>query len=203
MTPPPTPTCTTAGQNRLLSLNYVYHGETDLICDAHRDWGQSFQRLHPRLPPRVRDKADEASGRKLRVSRQCHCVCRLVCCFEGMQGCTGMSLAALKTDKPWGGTHGSVQVPLPVLKLGVRVGYSRTSLSVSTMVSSSSRIPPLLPPLERRSATSHRTSSHTASPTLPRLRSHTTTPPLWSSLYTTAALRCSACCERPPSAPAT
>ncbi|KAL6769284.1 OGT1 [Auxenochlorella protothecoides x Auxenochlorella symbiontica] len=56
-----------AGQNRLLSLNYVYHGETDLICDAHRDWGQSFQRLHPRLPPRVRDKADEASGRKLRV----------------------------------------------------------------------------------------------------------------------------------------
>ncbi|KAH7621796.1 hypothetical protein Ndes2526B_g02615 [Nannochloris sp. 'desiccata'] len=40
-----------SGQNRLLALNYVHHGEEELVCAAHAAWGQRFQQLHPQLPP--------------------------------------------------------------------------------------------------------------------------------------------------------
>ena len=40
-----------AGQNRLLALNYVHHGETEVVCTAHAAWGQRFQQLHPPLAP--------------------------------------------------------------------------------------------------------------------------------------------------------
>lgn len=39
-----------AGQNRLLALNYIYHGETKFVCEAHAAWGRRFQELHPRMP---------------------------------------------------------------------------------------------------------------------------------------------------------
>ncbi len=40
-----------SGQNRLLALNYIHHGEEELVCAAHAAWGQRFQQLHPQLPP--------------------------------------------------------------------------------------------------------------------------------------------------------
>mmetsp|Transcript_37645 Transcript_37645/g.111342 ORF Transcript_37645/g.111342 Transcript_37645/m.111342 type:complete len:770 (-) Transcript_37645:253-2562(-) len=40
-----------AGQNRLLALNYIYQGEDPVVCKAHAQWGEQFQRLHPQLPP--------------------------------------------------------------------------------------------------------------------------------------------------------
>lgn len=35
-----------SGQNRLLALNYVYCGETEIVCKAHVEWGQNFEALH-------------------------------------------------------------------------------------------------------------------------------------------------------------
>lgn len=32
-----------AGQNLLLALNYVHHGESRLVCEAHEKWGERFQ----------------------------------------------------------------------------------------------------------------------------------------------------------------
>lgn len=43
-----------AGQNRLLALNYIYHGEEASVCAAHVTWGRQFQRLHKPLPPIVK-----------------------------------------------------------------------------------------------------------------------------------------------------
>lgn len=40
-----------SSQNRLLALNYIHHGEEELVCAAHAAWGQRFQQLHPQLPP--------------------------------------------------------------------------------------------------------------------------------------------------------
>lgn len=51
-----------AGQNRLLALNYVHPGESDLVCDAHAAWGEAFQRGHPRLPPRRRAEVAPGAG---------------------------------------------------------------------------------------------------------------------------------------------
>ena len=39
-----------ANQNRLLALNYIYHGEQEFVCAAHAAWGQRFQQIHPQLP---------------------------------------------------------------------------------------------------------------------------------------------------------
>jgi protein O-GlcNAc transferase len=46
-----TPDSRNAGQNRLLALNYMYHGEDALVCDAHVEWGARFAALHTPLPP--------------------------------------------------------------------------------------------------------------------------------------------------------
>lgn len=40
-----------AGQNRLLALNYAFHGEDEEVCEAHAAWGKRFEELHPPLPP--------------------------------------------------------------------------------------------------------------------------------------------------------
>ncbi|GFR51332.1 hypothetical protein Agub_g13698, partial [Astrephomene gubernaculifera] len=45
------PNCRNAGQNRLLALNYIYQGEDELVCAAHREWGQRFQAAISPLPP--------------------------------------------------------------------------------------------------------------------------------------------------------
>lgn len=43
-----------SGQNKLLCLNYVYHGEEKAVCDAHAAWGKRFEALHQPLPPSQR-----------------------------------------------------------------------------------------------------------------------------------------------------
>lgn len=57
-----------AGQNLMLALNYVYHGEARLVCEAHEQWGASFQALHPQLPPLGLGDVDASEGRPLVVS---------------------------------------------------------------------------------------------------------------------------------------
>lgn len=56
-----------AGQNRLLSLNYVHHGEEAVVCDAHREWGERFEARVEPLAPRRRVPEDSAPGRRLKV----------------------------------------------------------------------------------------------------------------------------------------
>lgn len=53
------------GQNRLLALNYVHHGETELVCSAHAAWGQRFQQLHPPMPALTAADVDTTPGRRL------------------------------------------------------------------------------------------------------------------------------------------
>ena len=33
-----------AGQNKLLALNYIHSGEDEMVCEAHAEWGEQFQR---------------------------------------------------------------------------------------------------------------------------------------------------------------
>ncbi|KAL4452759.1 hypothetical protein ABPG75_008421 [Micractinium tetrahymenae] len=56
-----------AGQNLLLALNYVHHGESRLVCAAHEQWGRCFQELHPQLPPLTAADVDTTEGRPLVV----------------------------------------------------------------------------------------------------------------------------------------
>ncbi|GAB4815161.1 hypothetical protein N2152v2_002207 [Parachlorella kessleri] len=61
------PTNRNAGQNRLLGLNYVHHGETELVCAAHADWGREFEARHKPLPPLSPADVDTTEGRPLVV----------------------------------------------------------------------------------------------------------------------------------------
>lgn len=56
-----------AGQNKLLALNYVYPGESELVCSAHAEWGRCFEKLHPPMKPLSRDEIDATPGRPLVV----------------------------------------------------------------------------------------------------------------------------------------
>lgn len=56
-----------AGQNLLLALNYVHHGESRLVCEAHEKWGERFQELHPQLPPLTAADVDTTDSRPLVV----------------------------------------------------------------------------------------------------------------------------------------
>eukprot|EP00887_Chlorella_sp_A99_P005978 scaffold27.g5978.t1 len=56
-----------AGQNRLLGLNYVHPGESELVCKAHVEWGRRFQQLHMPLPPLGLRDVDTTPGRPLVV----------------------------------------------------------------------------------------------------------------------------------------
>lgn len=58
-----------AGQNRLLSLNYVHPGESELVCCAHAAWGQRFEQLHSQdlLPPLSPRDIDRDPNRPLIV----------------------------------------------------------------------------------------------------------------------------------------
>ena len=59
-----------AGQNKLLALNYIYPGESRLVCDAHETWGREFAARHP---PKF-DLSNRKWGvkdRLLKVSKQC------------------------------------------------------------------------------------------------------------------------------------
>lgn len=51
-----------AGQNKLLALNYVHHGEEEVVCEAHAEWGRQFEKLHPRLPPVNRSERQKFIG---------------------------------------------------------------------------------------------------------------------------------------------
>ena len=59
-----------AFQNHLLALNYIHHGETALVCEAHAEWGIDFlgQLTNP-LPPISRSSWPALSqrGGRLRV----------------------------------------------------------------------------------------------------------------------------------------
>jgi len=60
-----------AGQNRLLALNYIYHGEDLSVCAAHAKWGEAFQEQHlSQLLPEIRpsDRAHR-KGQPLRVGQ--------------------------------------------------------------------------------------------------------------------------------------
>lgn len=63
------PLVLSAGQNRLLALNYIYPGEDPAVCDAHAAWGESFQALHgPHMLPEVTPaQRNTTPGRPLRV----------------------------------------------------------------------------------------------------------------------------------------
>ena len=52
----------------MLALNYVHHGEARLVCEAHEEWGRSFQALHPQLPALGLSDVDATEGRPLVVS---------------------------------------------------------------------------------------------------------------------------------------
>lgn len=59
-----------AGQNRLLALNYIYHGEDAAVCQAHVEWGSAFQAQFVQhvLPEVTPAQRDTTPGRPLRVS---------------------------------------------------------------------------------------------------------------------------------------
>ena len=73
-TPPPPapphlpPQTGSAGQNRLLALNYVHPGESQLVCSAHVEWGRGFEAARPPLPPLTPADVDTTPGRPLVVS---------------------------------------------------------------------------------------------------------------------------------------
>jgi protein O-GlcNAc transferase len=56
-----------AAQNRLLALNYIYPGESALVCDAHAVWGKSFQAAITPLPAIDPQEWPQASDGRLRV----------------------------------------------------------------------------------------------------------------------------------------
>lgn len=60
----------TAGQNRLLALNYIYPGEDPMVCAAHVEWGAAFQAQFAQhvLPEVTPAQRDCTPGRPLRVS---------------------------------------------------------------------------------------------------------------------------------------
>lgn len=60
-----------SGQNRLLALNYIHHGEEELVCAAHAAWGQRFQQLHPQLTPLQPSPEDILEAKTISTSTTC------------------------------------------------------------------------------------------------------------------------------------
>lgn len=102
----------TAGQNLMLALNYVHHGEARLVCEAHEEWGHSFQALHPPLPPLTLDDVDAAEGRPLVVSWQggcAHGACIFLCPVLRARACRYMARVLRAAWLPWLGDVDAVQ----------------------------------------------------------------------------------------------
>lgn len=61
------PSSRNAGQNRLLALNYVCHGEEQHVSAAHAAWGRDFQAQYPPLQALTRADVDDDPLRPLRI----------------------------------------------------------------------------------------------------------------------------------------
>lgn len=56
------------GQNRLLALNYIHHGNTEVVCSAHVEWGRRFEKLYPPLI----QKKDQDQDQEERTPKYCY-----------------------------------------------------------------------------------------------------------------------------------
>ena len=48
------------GQNRLLALNYIHHGDSEVVCSAHVEWGRRFEKLYAPLVVQKQDQEQTA-----------------------------------------------------------------------------------------------------------------------------------------------
>lgn len=110
----------------MLALNYVHHGEARLVCEAHEEWGRSFQALHPPLPPLTLDDVDAADGRPLVVSWQGGCAhgAWVLQAPVPISGFPGDSACCLPSRSPVSFAYGpflagGLRVARPVHPLGV------------------------------------------------------------------------------------
>jgi protein O-GlcNAc transferase len=57
------------GQNRLLALNYVHHGDSEEVCSAHVEWGRRFEKLYA---PLVVQKHEHKQDQEQTAPRYCY-----------------------------------------------------------------------------------------------------------------------------------